>query len=151
MFVSMNHDKYQLEADRKLLIFEFTSIGPKGRVKKIVQYSETNLKEFFNLGFGDKDDKTGEINDAVITNNGDGQKVLATVASTVYAFTDKYPNAWIYIQGSTEVRTRLYRMGITNNLHEIRKDFNLYGLKEDKWVEFRLNTEYQAFLIQRKK
>lgn len=102
----MNHDKYQLEADRKLLIFEFTSIGPKGRVKKIVQYSETNLKEFFNLGFGDKDDKTGEINDAVITNNGDSQKVLATVASTVYAFTDKYPNAWIYIQGSTEVRTR---------------------------------------------
>lgn len=77
--------------------------------------------------------------------------MLATVASTVYAFTDKYPNAWIYIQGSTEVRTRLYRMGITNNLHEIRKDFNLYGLKEDKWVEFRLNTEYQAFLIQRKK
>jgi hypothetical protein len=151
MFVSRNHDKYQLEADRKLLIFEFTSIGPKGRVKKIVQYSETNLKEFFNLGFGDKDDKTGEINDAVITNNGDSQKVLATVASTVYAFTNKYPNAWIYIQGSTKARTRLYRMGITNNLHEFRKDFNLYGLKEDKWVVFRLNTEYQAFLIQRKK
>lgn len=125
----MNHDKYQLEADRKLLIFEFTSIGPEGRVKKIVQYSETNLKEFYNLGFGDKDHTTGEINDTVITNNGDSQKVLATVASTVYAFTDKYPNAWIYIQGSTKVRTRLYRMGITNNLHEIRKDFNLYGLK----------------------
>ena len=67
----MKYDKYQLESDKKLLVFEFTSVGPKGRIKKIVQYSETNLKDYFNLGFGDKDEKNGEINDLVITNNGD--------------------------------------------------------------------------------
>ncbi len=60
-----------------------------------MQYSETNLKDYYNLGFGDKDEKTGEISDLVITNNGDSQQVLATVASTVYAFTDKNPTAWI--------------------------------------------------------
>lgn len=147
----MKHEKYQLESDRKLLLFEFTSIGPKGRIKKLVQYTETNLKDFFNLGFGDKDESTGEINDTVITNNGDSQKVLATVASTVYAFTDKHPDAWIYVQGSNIARTRLYRIGITNNIKEIKKDFHVFGLEDNQWHEFRNGIEYQAFLIRRKK
>ena len=95
----MKYDKYQLKSGNKLLLFEFISVGPKGRIKKIVQYSETNLKDYYNLGFGDKDEKTGQISDVVITNNGDSQVVLATVASTVYAFTDKNPDAWIYARG----------------------------------------------------
>ena len=147
----MKYEKYQLESDRKLLLFEFTSDGPKGKIKKNVQYAETNLKNYFNLGFGDKDEQTGEINDEVITNNGDSQKILATVASTVYAFTDKHPDAMIYAKGSTNVRTRLYRIGITNNLLEIKKDFNVFGLKNNQWHEFRKHTEYEAFLITRKK
>lgn len=76
----------------------FLGLGPKGRIKKLVQYTK-NLKDFFNLGFGGGAEAAGEINDTVITNNGDSQKVLATVASTVYAFTDKHPDAWIYVQG----------------------------------------------------
>jgi hypothetical protein len=147
----MKYEKYQLESDRKLLLFEFVSVGPKGRIKKIVQYTETNLKDYYNLGFGDKDEETGEINDLVITNNGDSQQVLATVASTVYAFTDKHPDAWIYARGSNNVRTRLYRIGITNNLREIKRDFELFGLKDDRWHEFRKDVEYNAFLIKRKK
>ena len=147
----MKYDKYELESDKKLLVFEFTSVGTKGQIKKLIQYTETNLKDYYNLGFGDKNEKTGEIDDTTITNNGDSQKVLATVASTVYAFTDKYPDAWIYAVGSNNARTRLYRMGITNNLLEIKKDFEVYGLKEGQWHEFRKTTEYKAFLIRRKK
>ena len=103
------------------MVFEFISEGPKGNITKIVQYSETNLKGFYNLGFGDKNEKSGEIIDDIITNNSDSQKVLATVSSTVYAFTDKYADSWIYATGLTKARTRLYRMGITNNLIEIQK------------------------------
>jgi uncharacterized protein DUF6934 len=147
----MKYEKYQLESDRKLLLFEFVSVGPKGRIKKIVQYTETNLKDYYNLGFGDKDEKTGEINDLVITNNGDSQQVLATVASTVYAFTDKHLDAWIYARGSNNARTRLYRIGITNNLLEIKKDFEVFGLKDDQWHTFRKDVDYKAFLIKRKK
>jgi hypothetical protein len=147
----MKYDKYLLESDSKLLLFEFISVGTKGEIKKIVQYSKTNLKDVYNLSFGDKDELTGEIDDSVITNNGDSQQVLATVASTVYAFTDKHPNAWIYARGSNNARTRLYRIGITNNLLEIRKDFEVYGLKDGLWHKFRTNTEYKAFLIKRKK
>jgi hypothetical protein len=147
----MKHEKYKLESDRLLSVFEFTSIGPNGSIKKIVQYTEGNLKDFYNLGFGDKDESTGEINDLIITNNGDSRKVLATVASTIYAFTDRHPDAWIYACGSSHARTRLYRIGITNNLMEIRKDFEVFGLKNGKWYKFRENTDYRAFLIRRKK
>jgi hypothetical protein len=44
------------------------------------------------LAFGDKDIEAGDIDDKVISNNGDSEKVLATVVATVYAFIDKYPN-----------------------------------------------------------
>ncbi|MCX6189240.1 MAG: hypothetical protein NTW54_06520 [Bacteroidetes bacterium] len=147
----MKYEKYQLESDRKLHLFEFTSKGSKGQIKKIVHYVETNLKNYYNLGFGDKDELTGEIDDKVITNNGDSQKVLATVASTVYAFTEKYPDAMIYAKGSNNIRTRLYRIGITNNLLEIKKDFHVFGLRDNQWHAFRKGSEYEAFLIMRKK
>jgi hypothetical protein len=146
----MKRDKYQLESDAKLLLFEFTSIGPKGNIKKIIQYAETNLRNYYNLGFGDKDEQTGEIDDATITNNGDSQKILATVASPVYAFMDKHPDAMIYAKGSNSVRTRLYRIGITNNLFEIKKDFHIFGLKNDQWEEFHQNDNYDAFLLMKK-
>jgi hypothetical protein len=146
----MHLDRYPLKAEKSLMIFEFISEGPNGNIHKIVQYSETNLKGFYNLGFGDKNEQ-GQIDDEVITNNNDSQKVLATVASTVYVFTDKYPDAWIYATGLTRARTRLYRMGITNNLIEIQKDFHVYGLKDSKWQKFKKDLENDAFLVNRKK
>ncbi len=79
----MKYDKYQLESDTDLFLFEFESVGPKGKIKKLVQYTPTNIKDIYNLGFGDKDETTGDIDDRIVTNNGDSTKVLATVASTV--------------------------------------------------------------------
>ena len=132
------------------MYFEFFSIGPKGQVKKIIEFSETNVKDVYNLAFGDFDEKTQRISDRVVTNNGDSLKVLATVASSVYAFTTERPDAWVFATGSTAVRTRLYRMGLTNNLAEISKDFHVYGLKEDKWEDFLIGEDYEAFLVKRK-
>ena len=128
----MKYEKYPIESDKDMLLFEFTSIGPKGEIKKLVQYAETSIKGYYNLGFGDKDE-AGEINDAIITNNGDSQKVLATVASTVYAFTNHHRDAWIYIQGNSVARTRLYRMGISNNLVELRQNFYIFGYLHKQW------------------
>jgi hypothetical protein len=86
----------------------------------------------------------------VVTNNEDSLKVLATVASSVYAFTTERPSAWVFATGSTSVRTRLYRMGLTNNIVEISKDFQVYGLKDDNWEEFIIGEDYEAFLVKRK-
>ncbi len=143
-----NH--YDVNISKDFQTFEFKSIGLKGNVTKVVRYSEINVKGFYNLGFGDKDSITGFISDLTVTNNGDSQKVLATVAVTLYAFTDKNPEATVLATGSTEARTRLYRMGITNNLEEIEKDFIIMGLTEANWENFRKNVAYGAFLVRRK-
>lgn len=146
----MRYPKYEYRAEDLMLFYEFVSEGPKGKIKKIVEYSSTSVENVYNLAFGDYDEKIDGINDTSITNNGDSQKVLATVASTVYAFTGKYPNAWVHATGSTIVRTRLYRMGITNNLTEIAEDFFVFGLRNDKWEEFIAGEDYEAFLVTRK-
>ncbi len=92
-----------------------------------------------------------KIDDQIITNNGDSIKVLATVVSTVYAFTGRYPEAWVFATGSTEVRTRLYRMGIANNLAELKEDFFVYGMKMDETLEeFIVGEDYLGFLVTRK-
>lgn len=109
------------------------------------------MRNFYNLGFGDKDETTGQIDDEIVTNNGDSEKVLATVASTLYIFMEKFPDAMVFATGSTKARTRLYRIGISNNLIEIQEDFEIYGLAENKWQNFQKQTAYEAFLIVQKK
>ncbi|PIY09001.1 MAG: hypothetical protein COZ18_09330 [Flexibacter sp. CG_4_10_14_3_um_filter_32_15] len=147
----MNKPKYLYKADVEFAIYEFISEGKNGRIKKRIEYTETTTPNVYNLGFGDYDETTNSINDLSVTNNGDSLKVLATVASTVYAFIEKYPNAYILATGSTNVRTRLYRMGITNNLAEITADFFVFGLtQEGDWREFEVGEDYEAFLITKK-
>jgi len=146
----MKLPKYPLASSDRLMTFEFISEGPKGLIHKLVRYQLTNLKDVYNLAFGDKDYSTGNIDDTIISNNGDSEKVLATVAATVYAFTDKYPAAWIYATGSTKSRTRLYRMGITKFLSEVAEDFEVLGERNEEWETFRKNIEYDGFLLRRK-
>lgn len=90
------------------------------------------------------------IDDLVVTDNNDTEKVLATVVAAVYVFLEKHPTAYVYAQGSTIARTRLYRMGINRFYDEMRKDFYLYGRKGDIFMEFERNVEYEGFLAQRK-
>lgn len=50
--------------------YEFESEGPKGTIKKVVRYNKMKGSEnLYNLAFGDLDEKTGEINDFITSNN----------------------------------------------------------------------------------
>ena len=146
----MKLPRYLLTSSENLTTFEFVSEGPKGRIPKLVQFTPTNLKDVYNIAFGDKDRQTGQIDDAIISNNGDGGKVLATVVATVYAFTNKNPDTWIYATGSTKSRTRLYRMGITKYLSEAKNDFEIFGELKNGWENFRESMDYNGFLVKRK-
>jgi len=145
----MKLPKYEIEAEDSLEVFEFVSIGPNGSISKLIKFSETSLSGFYNLAFGDKDLLTGEIDDKVISNNGDSEKVLATIVSAVYAFTDKNKNAWVYATGSTPSRTRLYRIGITKYIDEVENDFEIYGLFNGEWENFTKDVDYTAFVVRR--
>jgi len=146
----MKLPRYQLKSSESLSTYEFVSEGTKGKISKIIQYTPTNLKGVYNLAFGDKDKNTGQIDDLVISNNGDSEKVLATVIASVYAFTDKYPDSYIYASGSTSARTRLYRMGISKYLEEVIADFEIYGEINDQWEDFEKGKDYLSFLVKRK-
>jgi hypothetical protein len=102
-------------------VYEFFSDGPNGVIKKVVVFTQISDTEppIYNLAFGDVHPVTGKLDDSVISNNGDGDIVLATVANTISTFCDHYGSHFIYAEGSTASRTRLYQMGIANLWNEI--------------------------------
>ena len=146
----MKIDKYSLKADGDLTVFEFISEGPKGPIRKLIHFQQTNEPGLYNLAFGDKNPNIGEIDDLAISNNADSEKVLATVVSALYAFFDRHPDSLVYATGSTASRTRLYRMGITKFYDEMIADFQLFGQIGDEFHEFEIGKKYVAFLAQRK-
>lgn len=147
----MQKEKYELSTDPDVTTFRFLSKGPKGEIPKLVIFQKTTIKNVHNLAFGDWNEETNDIDDKVISNNNDSEKILATVASTVLSFTHKYPKSMILVKGSTLSRTCLYRIGISNNFEEINQNFDILGYREETWHPFHKNTDYEAFLVKRKK
>ena len=129
--------------------YEFLSSGPKGTIKKVVQFLSIE-RDIYNLQFGDWDEDTQTITDDVRSNNEDRAKVLATVAFTVFDFMDYHPGAIVFAKGSTPARTRLYQMGISENLNEIVQLFDIQGYGSDGWEPFRKGRNYQGFFIKAK-
>lgn len=144
-------DRYELKAGNNLTTFEFLSEGKNGKIQKVIQFQQMNIENLFNLSFGDRNYKTGEISDTVVTDNGDSEKVLATVVSAVYAFSDRYPTIWIYATGSTATRTRLYRRGINKYFEIVSNDFEIMGEVKNVWEMYEFGKDYQAFAVKRKK
>ncbi len=146
----MNLDHYTYFTNNDFSDYEFFSEGEKGKIRKIVRYTQVNDKPIvYNLGFGDAT-RSGSVDDTKITNNGDRDKILATVANTIIDFTTQVGNYYIFATGSTASRTRLYQMSICRLWDEISKDFVVYGLMKDEWHPFRKNVNYEAFLIKKK-
>lgn len=104
----------------------------------------------FNLAFGDIDLQTGVFYDRTVSGNLDSEKVLATIVNALFLFFDENPNALIYAKVITKSRTRLYRMGISKYIQEIADDFQVFGERNDIWEEFKLNIDYNSFVIKSK-
>lgn len=103
-----------------------------------------------NLAFGDVSDK-GEIDDLVVSNNGDRNKVLATVAYVIGIYLSRYPNRIIRFEGSTEERNRLYRMAVGLNLEELSSAYEILAEHPDGIQPFRKNAPIDAILIKSNK
>ena len=146
----MKTENYYLKSESKFTRFEFISEGPNGAIRKLIEFQETTNSNVYNLAFGDFNPKTQGIDDLVVSNNGDTEKVLATVVKAVYTFFNEYPDVFVFATGSTKARARLYRMGINRFYDDVNQDFYLYGQIGDDFVEFEIGTEYEGFLAQRK-
>ncbi|MBO9565678.1 MAG: hypothetical protein J7621_23080 [Niastella sp.] len=149
----MNFERYDYKANKSFLDYEFYSEGPKGVIKKIVRFTLVTVPSFsyYNLGFGDWNEEQGKIDDFVISNNLDAERVLATVAATVMDFTANYPDATVYAEGSCPARTRRYQMGINKYWTEVNIFFDVYGLVENQgFIPFKQGCNYKAFVVKRK-
>jgi len=148
----MEWERYNIEKGKEEFEYWFYSEGPRGNIKKAVQfqYIPEFGRNFFNLAFGDFDESTGRINDRVVSNNGDHLKVLYTVAEITLDFINFWPGAIIQIRGSTSSRTRLYQMGISSFWLEISKEFEILGELDGDWVPFKKGESYKRFLVFKK-
>lgn len=147
---TMHLQQYELRAGRTFTTFEFVSEGRNGRIIKVVQFQRMDYPNVYNLVFGDKNSTEGYIDDLAVTDNGDSEKVLATVVAAIYLFADQHPGSWIYATGSTDARTRLYRMGINKYFDSVQNDFNVMGEHESEWEWYEKGKDYQAFAVQKK-
>lgn len=146
----LNH--YDLYTTTDFCDYEFYSKGPRGNIKKAVRFAKIKDDEpvVYNLGFGDMDEGTGNVSDLSVSNNQDTKKVLASVAFAVLQFSNHFGNPYVYAEGSTPARTRLYQMGISNMWEVIGEIFDVYGAREGRWELFRKGVNYSAFLVKRK-
>lgn len=151
-FWRMKYEVYNdIEADSKFAKFEFISEGHKGRILKRIEFASTQWQGVYNLSFGDIK-ANGELDDLTISNNGDRNKILATILRVVDNYTRRFPKRWVFFKGSTEHRTRLYRMAVSLHLEELSEMFEILADLNGDWefVRFRKGLNIKAFLIKRK-
>lgn len=148
--LGMHFERYSFTTERKHINYEFISEGQNGKIRKAIIFKLIDSKrEIYNLGFGDYNEETNEVDDLSVSNNQDRDKILATVAAAVIDFSEKHPTATIIALGSTESRTRLYRMGIRKHFENISAIFDVEGFNNG-WKSFQKGHDYEAFSIKRK-
>jgi hypothetical protein len=129
--------------------FEFMSVGRKGVILKRIEFTPTKEPGVYSLVLGDVN-KEGEPDLYIASDNGDRNKILATVMDVIDAYCGRFPDRWIHFRGSTSARTRLYRMAIGRDLDELSIKFDIYAKVNNKYLRFTKNMDVTAFLIKRK-
>jgi len=145
----MEQEKYFFETVSETVVYEFFSEGPRGRIRKrvIFRLMEETPERIFNISFGDSDGTGDIIDDEIVSNNADMQKILHTVVGTALEFISRHPDIWIYAKGSTPSRTRLYQIGIARFWKEIVPHFIVVGSSNGDWIPFKKGMNFEAFLI----
>lgn len=145
-------ERYEYKKSSTFGQFYFYSHGPKGRIRKVVFYRQMatlNGFHYYNVGFGDFDPKSGKINDLVVTDNKDREKVLATVVATAMDFTRSGRKFILIVRGSTPARTRLYQMKISLYHDNISQLFEIEGETGSSWEKFERGKNYSGFRFKR--
>jgi hypothetical protein len=152
----MNEDKYiEIEKSDDYRTFMFFSQGRHGNLAKIVSFDEiAELDNIFNLALGTIL-PDGKVDFETITNNGDRNKILTTVAGIVGTFIEYNPGKNVYITGSDNRRTLLYQRAIAYGYDELIQIFDIYGdismgYPRTEFEPFEKERKYRGFLVKRK-
>lgn len=147
----MQLEKYDVKVTKDGNRYEFVSIGNKGSILKVIEFAPINQAEtIYNLGFGDVDPLTGNWDDKAVSNNGDRNRVLATVAGSVVDFLNRRPTVTVFAAGSTPLRNILYQRTLERFWNEVAESYEVLGFTEsDEWVLFEQKARFRAFLVRR--
>jgi hypothetical protein len=145
----MNEPVYDVKYSAAENQYVFESIGKNGTIIKVVQLVEMQ-DNVYNLGFGDFNPITGQVNDDVKSDNGDMVKVLSTVLNIANQFlAENNPMTYVHFKGSDIIRNRLYQIAINQYYDEFSDVFEIYGLNDRIPELFKKNKFYEAFLIRK--
>jgi hypothetical protein len=142
----MDRPSYGFEYSPAHKLYSFISEGDKGDIIKLVQFQFVD-DDTFNLAFGDWNEALDGIDDMVVTDNGDMEKVLATIIQIIKKFLSSNHRSSVQFTGSTPVRTRLYQIIISINYESISQQFEVWGYLNGIWHRFEKNVNYEVFLI----
>jgi hypothetical protein len=116
--------------------------------KKIL-FEPTEYPGTYNLEFGDIT-TDGDVDVYKRSNNGDRGRILATIAKAVKRYTEGYPDRWVHFTGSTDERTRLYRIAIGLHLDELSVSFDICTKKNGELIPFQKDMNADDFFVRRK-
>ena len=146
----MKYESYDIVTRAKdLSSFDFMSKSNYRSYLMRIAFVPTRNAKVFQLIFGNLVAEN-EIDDISVNDNGDRNKILATIADAVNKYTKRYPARWIYFAGSSKSRTRLYRLAIGLNLEELSLTFDIYARTPNGMVPFSKNMEATEFYVRRK-
>jgi hypothetical protein len=142
---------YELKENRKKYQFRFTSVGTKGSIEKIIEFSKIQ-KNLWNLAFGDIIDDN--FDDSIISDNDDLRKVIQTVVNAVHIFIDNHSDIDILIAPSDYQRKLLYNRIFQQKWTEIDSIFITKGviINDFETITENYNPKemYDYFVIRRK-
>jgi hypothetical protein len=133
-----------------LSIFRFVSEGSLGFITKEIHFAQLPDTGMYSIHLGDIK-QNGDFDSSVISNNGDRNRVLATVFRAIEVYTGRYPDRSILIGGLTRHRARLFRMAIGANWKRLSGAFTILERREGRFSPFRPDTDSTIFHWRRRK
>ena len=133
-----------------LSVFQFISEGVQGRITKQIHFIQVYRPGIYILQLGDIDENGG-FDRSLVSNNGDRNRVLATVILAIEVYTERYPDRSIRIWSYFAERSRLFRIAIGNNLQQLSASFTIQEIGEDGFLFFKKDINSADFELRRKK
>ncbi|MFN3847876.1 MAG: DUF6934 family protein [Spirosomataceae bacterium] len=145
----MNYPKYKVTQNIDSQSFDFSSVSSKKTIhKKVIFTYIPDTDNAYNLALVDVIED-GLYDDLSVSNNNDLKEIIATVFYCIELFLNQNSKSIVIFTGSSDSRTRLYRIAISNNL-EVTQNFIIKGFIDDDFEIFRPNRNYELFSIELK-
>ncbi len=100
--------------------FWFVSTGKRNILKCVQLDMMEETEEYYHLSLLDFDHEQGCLREDIVSNNGDTNRVLSTVAHCMILFLHRFPETKIIFTGNSRSRDRLFRIQMNNQFNKIK-------------------------------